>query len=108
MIYLSLFTDLNREEWDALSEPKKKEIRAKHYVENEVFMDAEWVLAYKEWFENGQIGPEPQPKFDYMETQFNGCDMYNAFMKGIEFGKDLANKCYSKQKISNDNRRKGS
>lgn len=96
MIYLSLFTKLSKEEWDALPDYEKKRIRAKHYVEDEIFMDIEWVMAYKEWLENGQVGPEPQPHFDYMERQFDGCDVLNAFMKGIQFGEDLVNNSYSK------------
>lgn len=96
MIYLSLFTKLSKEEWDALTDYEKKSIRAKHYVEEEILLDVEWVMAYKEWLENGQVGPEPQPNFDYMKTQFDGCDVFNAFMKGIQFGEDLVNNSYSK------------
>lgn len=96
MIHLSLFTKLSKEEWDALPDYEKIRNRAKHYVEDEIFIDIEWVMAYKEWLKIGKIGPEPRPHFDYMERQFNGCDVLNAFMKGVQFGEDLANNSYSK------------
>ena len=89
MIYLSLFTDMSKEEWDKLSDWEKKKLRADHYVDNEVVFDTDYFLALKEWYENGQQGEEPQPKHDWNKRQFNGCDIWNAFMTGIKFGEDL-------------------
>lgn len=90
MIYLKWFTDLSKEEWDKLDDYEKKKIRADHYVNEEVVVDAEWVLAFVEWYKNGKQGEEPQPKHDWWNKRtFNGCDLYNAFMEGIKFGEDL-------------------
>ena len=80
---------MSREEWDKLDDWEKKKIRADHYVNEEVVVDAEWILALKEWYDNGQQGEEPQPKHDWNKNQFNGCDLWNAFMAGIKFGEDL-------------------
>lgn len=90
MIYLKWFTDLSKEEWDKLGDAQKKKIRADHYVDTEVLNhDSEWFCKWVKWYRGGRKGDEPKQKNDWMKAQFNGCNLWNAFMEGIKFGEDL-------------------
>lgn len=90
MIYLKWFTDLSKEEWDKLVDAQKEKIRADYYVDEAVSnCDSEWFCKWIKWYREGRKGDEPQQKNDWMKIQFNGCDIWNAFIEGIKFGEDL-------------------
>ena len=40
---MSVFTKMNKEQFDCLPDYEKKIIRSKHYVEDENFLNIEWI-----------------------------------------------------------------
>lgn len=79
---------------DVISKYKEAQERAWKYVESEVLVDKE----HFKWWEReandaikGEEFNEPELQFDNEKVQFNGVDIFNAFMKGYSYCKKQYN-----------------